>query len=104
MARNQQEVELQTISPNDVDTLTLGKMFAPAVEVTEADVVPATEAAGKVADNDGAKPQISAYELRSRILEIIAGYLQNSDVRETQKSVMILNAVAGDIQVIDLNG
>ena len=65
-------------------------------EATEVKATASTPIAAK------AKGAMTAAELRLRVMEIIAGYLQNSDVRETQKSVAILNAVAADVQSIEV--
>lgn len=45
---------------------------------------------------------MTAAEFRTRVLAIIEGYLNNSAIRETQGNVMVLTAVAGDVQVIDI--
>jgi hypothetical protein len=45
---------------------------------------------------------MTAAELRDRILDLIREWIQNKDVQASETAVLVLNDLAGDIQVIDL--
>lgn len=45
---------------------------------------------------------ISAAELRDHILDLIREWLQNKDVQASEQAVLVLNDLASDIQVINL--
>jgi hypothetical protein len=45
---------------------------------------------------------MTAEQLRERVLELIKGWLQNPKVQGDETAALALNALAGDIQVIDL--
>lgn len=46
---------------------------------------------------------MKAAELRDRILDLIRDYLTQPKVQADETAVLVLNDLAGDIQVIDLS-
>ena len=48
----------------------------------------------------GATP-MTANEMRTRVLELIKGWMQNDRVKADETAMLVLNDLAGDVEIID---